>query len=59
MSNDSNIEKVADQISQNTKSFTARPKRYTAPKKDRDWYEKAKCKIAISSSAIAASEQRK
>ena len=59
MSNDSNIENLADQIVQNTKSFAARPRRYTAPKKDRDWYEKAKYKIAISPNAAAAPEPRK
>jgi hypothetical protein len=59
MSNDSKIENLADQICQNTKSFAVRPRRYTAPKKDRDWYEKAKSKIAISPHATAASEQHK
>jgi hypothetical protein len=59
MSNDSNVENLTDQIVQNTKLFVARPKRNTASKKDRDWYEKAKCKIAISPNATATSEQSK
>jgi hypothetical protein len=58
MSQDSKIEKVADQ--QNTKLVVIRRRHYiTAPMKDRDWYEKAKCKIAINPSATAPSKERK
>lgn len=58
MSQDSKIEKVADH--QKTKSVVIPRRRYiTAPMRDRDWYEKAKCKISIIPSASASSKESK
>ena len=46
------------ELTKNTKSRIRKPRRYIAPKKDRDWYDKAEGQIAITQNATSTTPGR-
>lgn len=52
------VAKHPAQIAKKSKSRTRKPRRYIAPQKGRDWYEKAGDKIAIKPNATGTPRRR-
>jgi hypothetical protein len=52
------VAKQPPEIAKKPKSRTRKPRRYIAPQKGRDWYEKAGDKIAISENATRTRRRR-
>jgi hypothetical protein len=55
---DSVAAKKPAEIAKNLKSRPRKPRRYIAPEKGRDWYEKAESKIAINENATGTPPRR-
>jgi len=51
MTKDSTAAKTHAELSRSTKSRDRKLRRYVAPKKGRDWYEKAEGQVAITQNA--------
>jgi hypothetical protein len=58
MTKDSVAKKGPAKLVKNIKSRIRRPRRYVAPKKGRDWYDKAEGQIAITQNATSTAPGR-